>query len=137
MPEHVHLLVSEPERSSLAVAIQMLKQNAARKSGSGRFWQVRYYDFLVYNPKKRIEKLKYMHRNPVKRGLVEKPEDWKWSSFNHYATGVEGAVEIESPWTAKKREQLGVTPRIVHRDNTTHPVAQKRATRVGQPRNKL
>src|SRR5437899_8317650 len=67
MPEHVHLLVSEPERSGLAVAIQMLKQNVARKSGAGRFWQVRYYDFPVWNPKKRIEKLKYMHRNPLKR----------------------------------------------------------------------
>jgi putative transposase len=137
MPEHVHLLLSEPERSNLAVAIQMLKQNVARKSGAGRFWQVRYYDFLVYNPKKRIEKLKYMHRNPVKRGLVKNPEDWKWSSFNHYATGLESVVEIESHWTAKKREQLGVTPKIVQRDNTTHPVAQIRATRVGQPRKKL
>jgi hypothetical protein len=41
-----------------------------------------------------------MHRNPVKRGLVEKPGDWAWSSFCHYATGVEGSVEIESQWTA-------------------------------------
>jgi putative transposase len=31
-----------------------------------------------------VEKLKYMHRNPVTRGLVEKPEDWRWSSFGHY-----------------------------------------------------
>ncbi|MCU1307806.1 MAG: hypothetical protein JWN45_2501 [Acidobacteriaceae bacterium] len=106
------------------------------RGSSGRFWQVRYYDFLVYNPKKRIEKLKYMHRNPVKRGLVKNPEDWRWSSFNHYATGSEGVVEIESQWTAKKREQLGVITRVVRRDNTAHPVAQKRATRVGQPRNK-
>ncbi len=37
-----------------------------------------------------------MHRNPVKRGLVEKPEDWAWSSFRHVLTGAEGVVEIES-----------------------------------------
>ncbi len=37
-----------------------------------------------------------MHRNPLKRGLVEKPEDWEWSSFHHYATGGEGVGEIES-----------------------------------------
>ncbi len=50
----------------------------------------------VWTAKKRIEKLRYMHRNPVKRGLVEKPEDWAWSSFVHNVAGVEGAVEIES-----------------------------------------
>jgi len=51
-----------------------------------------------------VEKLRYMHRNPVKRGLVSRPEDWAWSSFRHYATGIEGTVEIESEWTARKRE---------------------------------
>jgi hypothetical protein len=44
--------------------------------------------------------IRYIHRNPVKRGLVEKPEDWSWSSFRHDATGVKGRVEIESQWTA-------------------------------------
>ena len=114
MPEHVHLLVSEPERGRLAVAIQMLKQIVAQKlrstidratvSQSRHFWQVRYYDFNVWTARKRIEKLRYMHRNPVKRGLVEKPEDWRWSSFRHYRTGEEGVVEIESEWTAGDRE---------------------------------
>jgi hypothetical protein len=41
------------------------------------------------------------------------PEDWRWSSFVHYATGVEGSIEIESPWTATKRERAGV-PLIAH-----------------------
>ena len=44
-----------------------------------------------------------MHRNPVVRGLVEKPEDWTWSSFRHYATGVKGRVEIEPQWSAMRR----------------------------------
>jgi hypothetical protein len=48
----------------------------------------------------RVERLRDLHRNPVKRSLVAKPEDWLWSSFRHYATGVKGAVEIESQWTA-------------------------------------
>src|SRR5712691_3247063 len=38
-------------------------------------------------------------------GLCERPEDWQWSSFLHYATGIEGVVEIESEWTARKRER--------------------------------
>ncbi len=52
-----------------------------------------------------MEKLRYIHRNPVKRGLCERPEDWKWSSFLHYATGVYGRVEIESDWVSRKRER--------------------------------
>jgi len=106
MPEHVHLLVSEPERGTLAVALQMFKQITAHELGGSPFWQARYYDFNVWSEKKRMEKLKYIHRNPVKRGLVERPEDWAWSSFLHYATGVEGAVEIESEWTARRRQRL-------------------------------
>lgn len=70
----------------------MLKQITSRKlrpSELLRFWQVRYYDFPVWSEAKRIEKLRYIHRNPVRRGLVERPEDWEWSSFLQWATGAE------------------------------------------------
>jgi putative transposase len=79
MPEHVHLLLSEPERETLARALQSLKQSVSRtlalRAGEP-FWNERYYDFNVYSEKKRVEKLRYMHRNPVKRGLCERPEEW-------------------------------------------------------------
>jgi putative transposase len=52
-----------------------------------------------------VEKLRYIHRNPVKRGYCQRPEDWPWGSFRHYATGTEGRVEIESEWTARRRER--------------------------------
>lgn len=115
MPEHVHLLISEPEKRLLSTAIQSLKQGVTRRlalRASEPFWQPRYYDFNVWSEKKRVEKLRYMHRNPVKRGLVEKPEDWEWSSFRHYLMGEHGIVEIESEWTARRREQMGIKPRL-------------------------
>jgi putative transposase len=120
MPEHVHLLVSEPERGTLAQALKATKQSVARRmvSRSAHFWQARYYDFNVRTAKKRVEKLCYMHRNPVKRGLVEKPENCQWSSFRNYATGEEGIVEIESPWTARKRERMGIVPTVKIRETT-------------------
>jgi putative transposase len=59
----------------------------------GSFWQARYYDFNVWSERKFVEKLRYIHRNPVKRGLVERPEDWVWSSFRHYANGEVGMVD--------------------------------------------
>jgi putative transposase len=110
MPEHVHLLTNEPRVSSLAVAFQVLKQETAselKQPGATQFWQRRYYDFNVFSEMKTVEKLQYMHRNPVKRGLVAKPEDWRWSSFRLYPTGEVGTVEIESQWTARKREFAG------------------------------
>jgi putative transposase len=108
MPEHVHLLVSEPIDRPLANALLALKLSISKQSSQKPFWQSRYYDFNVFSARKRIEKLRYIHRNPVKRGLVSQPIGWRWSSFRHYATGERGTVEIESFWTAALREKGGV-----------------------------
>src|ERR1700676_1357103 len=113
MPEHVHLLLNEPERNTFAQAIKSLKQGVARRlalRAEDSFWQARYYDFNVWSERKFVEKLRYIHRNPVKRGLVERPEEWLWSSFRHYFTGTDGVVEIESQWTARRGEKLGIMP---------------------------
>jgi putative transposase len=100
MPEHVHMLVSEPEHQTLAFVMQIVKQQVARamkrNADDRHFWQKRYFDFNVRTEKKRIEKLRYIHRNPVARGLCREPEEWPWSSFRHYLTGEVSLVEIES-----------------------------------------
>lgn len=57
-------------------------------------WQSRFYDFNVWSERKRVEKLRYMHRNPVKRGLVLEPEQWAWSSYRTYALSEEGIVQL-------------------------------------------
>ena len=105
MPEHVHLLLSKPERANLSIVVQVLKQIVSRKVSASEqhapvesFWQRRFYDFNVRTERKRIEKLRYLHQNPVTRGLVEKPEDWQWSSFRHYALGEPFPVTIDSSW---------------------------------------
>jgi putative transposase len=108
MPEHVHLLTDEPAIGTLATFLQIFKQLTSRElklAGQKQFWQRRYYDFNVHSEEKRNEKTRYIHRNPVTRGLVARPEDYRWSSFNHYATGEMGTVEIESEWTARRRVQ--------------------------------
>jgi REP-associated tyrosine transposase len=124
MPEHVHLLVNEPERGNLARAMQSLKQGVSRRlalRARDSFWQARYYDFNVWSERKFVEKLRYIHRNPVKRGLVERPEDYRWSSFRHYASGETGVVEIESQWTARMRERNGVFPTLKVRPPAENP----------------
>ena len=59
------------------------------------FWQLRFHDFNVWSHKKRVEKLQYMHLNPVKRGLVIHPKHWPWSSFSFYAKRESGLVRID------------------------------------------
>jgi len=107
VPEHVHLSVNEPEQAPLSSLIQSLKQTVARRFGfdGAHFWQRRYYDFNVWSGRKLIEKLRYIHRNPLRRGLVDKPEDWRWSSFRHCLYREEGIVEIESGWAIKRRKK--------------------------------
>jgi putative transposase len=125
MPEHVHLLLSEPERASLAVALKSLKQGVSRRliGDEPHLWQKRYYDFNVRDHEQFMEKLRYIHRNPVKRGLCERPEDWEWSSFRHYAKGCDGRVGIESEWAARTRERAA--GRLAERIELPHSSQQQ------------
>jgi putative transposase len=102
MPEHVHLLLSEPEQGTLAEAMRYLKLSFAKRVRSLRlaqvsvlkrdanlghqsssFWQKRYYDRNVRDMREFTVKLRYLHRNPVKPGLVKEEGDWKWSRLGH------------------------------------------------------
>jgi putative transposase len=107
MLEHFHLLISEPEEGDPSVVMKVVKQEFARalhrrESYSGRVWQERFYDFNVWSERKHIEKLRYIHRNPVKRGLVADPGQWRWSSFRSYAYGEAGIVRVNfQEWPAE------------------------------------
>ena len=65
--------------------------------------QPRFYDCVVFSEHKRVEKLRYMHRNPVKRGLVLEPQQWTWSSFRHYAYDEPGPVVVNEAQRAELR----------------------------------
>ncbi len=119
MPEHVHLLISEPligepmfgdpSKVIQAVKLSVSRRLAIGGEFSGRFWQSRFYDFNLWGQQKEVEKLKYMHRNPVVRGLVVSPEDWRWSSYRSYAYGEAGLVRINdwTWWKEKIRRNAG------------------------------
>ena len=104
MPEHVHLLMTMPPVGDPSVVMKVVKERFTRllrkkERFIGVMWQKRFYDFNVCTGKKRVEKLRYTHRNPVKRGLVLSPEEWAWSSFRAYALGEEGLVHVDTcPW---------------------------------------
>jgi putative transposase len=123
MPEHIHLLIGEPAKGTPSTVMQVLKQRVSRrmrrKARRGaspaqltllfgrsdhflpQFWQSRFYDFTVTGstwspPETRfVEKLHYMHMNPVKRKLAVHPKDWPWSSFSFYAIKDPGLIRID------------------------------------------
>ena len=119
MPEHVHLLISEPERATLALAVQMLKQNISRElrefTKDGRYWEQRYYDFNVWGECKRVEKLRYIHRNPVKRGLVERAEDWIWSSFATTFPEWKESLKLSRSGLLGDENFSGLAPQVIRR----------------------
>ena len=120
MPEHFHLLMSEPQAADPSAVMQALRLGFARHmlavlqdhragrliygspllqgfvNDSRHLWQARFYDFNVWMKTKRIEKLRYMHLNPVARGLVTEPDQWPWSSFRAYAYGERGPVIVNN-----------------------------------------
>src|SRR6266404_1321330 len=117
MPEHIHLLISEPAKGTPSTVMQVLKQRVSRrlrpkprKKVSSQqlrlpfrhphdflpqIWQPRFYDLNVWSQTKFVEKLRYMHMNPMKRKLVAHPKDWPWSSFLFYAKKESGLVRID------------------------------------------
>jgi putative transposase len=118
MPEHFHLLISEPQKRTPSTVMQALKLGFARRvlaqmrrrnpvqanlfeHSPQHIWQKRFYDFNVWSERKRVEKLNYMHHNPVKRELVASPELWRWSSYRAYAFGATGAVRVND-WQVLK-----------------------------------
>jgi hypothetical protein len=64
------------------------------RKGHAHVWQRRFYDFNVRTERKRIEKLRYIHRNPVTRDLVKEPGQWPWSSFRSYTSHEARPVKI-------------------------------------------
>lgn len=94
MPEHVHLVLHPPDDMKLGLVIREIKSRSAREYFKGLsigrpdakrvFWQRRCYDHNCRTSQSVLEKIEYCHNNPVKRGLVEHPGEWKWSSYNWY-----------------------------------------------------
>jgi putative transposase len=108
MPEHVHLLLSEPRIGQFADAIHWMKLSFSKSMRKGRFWQERGFDFNIFTEKKWAEKVVYIHLNPVRRKLVARAQDWRWSSAGAYETLQCGAVRIHSIHEARQDPKLNL-----------------------------
>ncbi|MFK7790781.1 MAG: transposase [Phycisphaeraceae bacterium] len=104
MPEHFHILLKPASGQNMPQVLRGIKAGFAKmtierwreldapilrritdSSGRLRFWQTGGgYDRNLYSEHKLIEKITYIHQNPVRRGLVERSSDWRWSSVWYY-----------------------------------------------------
>ena len=77
-----------------------LFQYFAKKTRSGQehqIWQNDNHPIALYTEKVAVQKLRYIHDNPVRAKLVTKPEDWRYSSASNYAHG-EGVFDVKLLW---------------------------------------
>ena len=116
MPEHVHLyIMPEPPRGEITRSLWRLKRDFAKlviarwrdlgasvltritdATGRPHFWKPGGgYDRNIRSEDEHREKIEYIHNNPVKRGLVRDPTQWKWSSSAWYAGVREGQLPID------------------------------------------
>jgi putative transposase len=118
MPEHVHLLVwPHKEYASVEAFLQTVKQSVSRramgylrdrnpqglqlleahqKDNPYRFWQEGPgYDRNILFGKTLLTMVDYIHANPVRRRLIDYPENWKWSSAGDWAETVVGPVRLD------------------------------------------
>jgi len=68
-----------------------MPKGLTRRYGQGHL----HFVTFSWSQKKFVEKLRYMHMNPVKRRLVSRPKDWPWSSFSYYTSKDTGLVRID------------------------------------------
>jgi len=86
MPDHVHLLISPIGERTLSRILQGLKGFSARQINrklgrKGKFWQDETFDHLVRNEQDWLDKFNYIHSKPVSAGLVDRPQDYPFSSL--------------------------------------------------------
>ena len=100
MPNHVHALLALNDPSDIRRFLHGWKRMSSfairqwyadhapryfRDFGPvDKFWQPKSYIFNIHSNHKLVQKLEYIHLNPVRAGLVDKAEDWRWSSARWY-----------------------------------------------------
>ncbi len=123
MPDHIHLIIWPCGKSTISDIMRDYKtftskriirqakvegigewvaafRQAGQETGrsTNKVWQDSYWDVNIYTERFLRQKLNYVHRNPVRAGLVEQPKDYVYSSFRNYALDEEWLIEIDKEW---------------------------------------
>ena len=90
MPDHWHALIWTGYPLTISQVVHDVKKVAARRlhqqrGTKGPVWQHQFWDRFVRHEREFAARLDYMHLNPVRKGLVSQPGEWRWSSYNNFA----------------------------------------------------
>ena len=120
MEDHIHLII---EADDVSKTMRSFKSYTARKiidhlmqtedipmlallkkykleshiESTYQVWQEGFHPILLKNSEMMLQKIKYIHDNPVRKGLIKKPEEWKYSSASNYL-GMEGLISVKITW---------------------------------------
>ncbi|MCK4626323.1 MAG: transposase [Phycisphaerae bacterium] len=119
MPEHVHMVILPHEGVKIRTILSRTKHPVTRRALhfvekncpsfaarmidrqpngkiTHRFWlRGGGYDRNLRSVRDVHEKIRYIHENPVRRGLVKCPEDWQWSSASAWASDIDEPIRID------------------------------------------
>jgi len=89
LPDHWHAILYPAHPLTISRVMESIKDAATKRINRsrrefGRLLQPRFFDRALRTVREYIEKVQYIHLNPVKAGLVSRPEDWPWSSVHDY-----------------------------------------------------
>jgi putative transposase len=89
MPDHWHALIAPTYPVSISLVMRQVKSTSSGRfnrlrDSHGANWQHQFWDRFIRHAKELSERLEYMHYNPVRKGLVSSPEEWRWSSWNNF-----------------------------------------------------
>lgn len=101
LPDHWHVIVFPQHPLTISEAMESIKVSSTKRINRAReelgvLWQGRFFDRALRTVKEYREKVEYIHLNPVKAGLVSRPEDWAWSSVHDYRGGTDRPVAATS-----------------------------------------
>ncbi|MFH1236133.1 MAG: transposase [Parcubacteria group bacterium] len=87
---------AQSEGSGLPMGYVWKNKGSVHTPSEYQIWQSSFYDFNIYSEEKLLQKLNYLHWNPVRAGLCEKPEDWPWSSYRFYEFRKQGTLSVDT-----------------------------------------
>jgi putative transposase len=112
MPDHVHVLATPANTDSIARVVQSIGRNYVQYfnecyGGNGTLWEGRYRATVIDAKNYLLNVSRYIELNPVRNRLVDKPQDYRWSSYAHNAL----AQNDEIISTAPQYQDLGDSAR--------------------------
>jgi len=101
MPDHLHLVIT-PRRVELPDVMRNIKSYCAKQireltRTEGPVWRSRFHDRAIRNETQYRQAIEYVHQNPVKAGLVQSEEDYKYSSARAYSGLADVLLHIDMP----------------------------------------